>query len=215
MFEDSLVKWIKKHLLTEVSVNIPVWHWSNTDSLNRITKTILDGGSFDKFNRGAVGSGLYVSTSAIDLMDRGTEVFYAEVKKGSKALMIDPRLFSTGVTELFEITLKQHGWSDFKYPPFDPEIKEALSNNPPGIIDQLLGCIDIPCCVYCYGLYLAFMIRDSFCLFYDEAVDPAAAVLKYHREHPLEEPMLAPDRLRMWLEKQGLSIKDHIKKVKK
>lgn len=198
------IKWTKGHLLTEIPVNIPVWHWSNTDSLNRITRIILDGGSFDQFNRGAVGSGLYVSTSAIDLMDRGTEVFYAEVKKGSKALLIDPRLFNTGVMELFEITLKQHGWSDFKYQPIDdPKIKEALSGNTPGIIDQLLRKIDIPCCVYSYGLYLAFMIRDSSCLLYNEAVDPAATVLQYHREHPHEVPMLAPDRLRSWLEKQG------------
>lgn len=194
------IKFAKDRLLIEIPANTPVWHWSNADSLHRIARIVKDGGSFDKFSKGAVGSGLYVSTSAVDLMDRGAEVFYAEIGMGSKALVIDPRLFDVGVPELFDLALRRRGWGYVKRTPVGKKMKNALSEDPPGMIDHLLRDIDIPCCVYCYGLHLAFMVRDSSCLLHDETVEPEATVIKYHMENPGEAPMLAPGRLRLWLE---------------
>lgn len=194
---------LKKNLVMQAPRDIPIWHWTNYDSLKRIQGIIQSGGTLDQFNKGAVGRGLYVSSSAIDLMDRGTEVFYAEISSGSNVLVIEPYLFNVGVPELFEMMLKQNGWSDYRYQPVDEKMKEAISRDVPASIDRLLRELDIPCCVYAYGLYLAFMIRDSSCLKYDRGIDPASTVIRYHREHPGETPMLAPHRLEQWLEEHG------------
>ncbi|MCP5050031.1 MAG: hypothetical protein GY940_22880, partial [bacterium] len=192
-----------KELVIQVPCDIPVWHWTSNDSMKRIQGIIENRGTFDQFNNGVVGHGLYVSSSAIDLMDRGNEVFYAKISSGSNVLVIEPGLFKVGVPELFRMMLKKNGWSDYRYQPVDKKTKEAICADVPGSIDRLLHDLDIPCCVYAFGLYLAFMIRDSSCLKYDAHIEQASTVLKYHREHPAEVPMLAPHLLEQWLIKNA------------
>lgn len=203
---DEVIDWINKNLVTQVPRDIPVWHWSNADAVNNIRSIAENGGTFDRFNRGAVGRGLYVSTSAVDLMDRGNEIFYARLRSESAALIIEPALFNVGVPELFGMMLMKSGWSDYRCPRPEPGIKEYLTPDVPGVIDRLLAELKIPCCVYAFGLYLTFMVRDGSCLEYDKGIDPASTVITYHRAHPKEVPMLAPDRLNQWLAAQNIPV---------
>lgn len=195
--------WARANLLTNIPRDISIWHWSAKDSIDRITRVIQSNGRFDEFRGGAVGRGLYVSTSAIDLMDRGSEVFYAKIQNGTKALIIDPTVFNVGQVEILEMELQRHGWHNFEFPPCEQELKKAFSANPPAMIEQLLEKLEVPCCVYVFGFYLAFMIRDSRCLLFDSHIAPASTVLKYHHEHPREKPMLAPHLLEQWLAKHS------------
>jgi hypothetical protein len=193
----SIKIWAKKELIATTPTDIPLWHWSSGEAIAAIKRTILAQGHFRHFRQRAVGCGLYGSTSAVDLMERGPEVIHFKVKQGTQALMIHPIVFQIGIPEIFEMALDNLGWSDFQLP--DAKLEEI--ERPADVIDELLDELQLPCCFYSLGLYLACMVRDSRCIDFDPALDSNQTVLAYHQANPQDIPMLAPQLLPAWLAK--------------
>jgi len=189
--------WAKNELIATTPSNIPLWHWSDDKTIAKLKLIILAHGSFRHFRQGAVGSGLYASNSAVDLMERGPQVIHFNIKPGTKALMIHPLVFSTGMPEIFEMALESLNWSDFHLPV--PNAKLDIVSQPALVIDNLLDELELPCCFYTFGLHLACMVRDSRCLNFDPELDSIKTVLTYHQANPQDIPMLAPQLLSNWL----------------
>ncbi len=191
--------WAKNELIATTPDDIPLWHWSSGKVIAELKRTILTQSGFRHFRKGAVGSGLYASSSAVDLMERGPEVIHVKVKQGTQALMIHPVVFQTGMPETFEMALNSLGWSDFHLPSLDVKL-DSVSRTA-DVIDDLLDELKLPCCFYVFGLHLACMVRDSRCLNFDPGLDSTKTVLAYHQANPHDIPMLAPQLLSAWLEK--------------
>ncbi|OQY55177.1 MAG: hypothetical protein DRR08_22815 [Candidatus Parabeggiatoa sp. nov. 2] len=197
----NIKAWAKKELISTVPSDIPLWHWSHAKSIINIMQIIQTQDNFRHFRQRAVGSGLYASTSAVDLMEYGPSVIHFKVKQGTEALMIHPVVFSVGVPEIFDMALEHSGWTDFH-----PSVSTATVcdvEQPADVIDELLDELELPCCFYTFGLYLACMVRDSRCIDFDPQINSNETVLAYHKANPEEVPMMAPHLLPAWLAKFG------------
>jgi len=186
-------------LISTTPGDIPLWHWSSGQSIINIMRIIQTQDHFRHFSQKAVGSGLYASTSAVDLMEYGPSVIHFKVKPGTKALMIHPYVFGVGVPEIFDMALQHSGWTDFH-----PSMSTATVcdvERPADVIDELLDELELPCCFYTFGLYLACMVRDSRCIDFDPQMNSNETVLAYHQANPEEVPMMAPHLLPAWLAK--------------
>ncbi|MFO0762923.1 MAG: hypothetical protein U0359_41185 [Byssovorax sp.] len=191
----KLDEWAEKHLVVTLPRDFSVWHWTRSPETVRKLRALIDAGgdlsASSTSDMGAVGHGLYLTTSAIDLMERGEEVLAATVVQGTRALMVHPDLFGVGFPELFEIGLSRVGWS-WELPSFARKINPAEARPAPQVLDGLLARLDLPCCVYIYGMHLAFMVRDARCLRLVPEMDQARTVADYVKANPKDRSMLVP-----------------------
>lgn len=197
----EIINWNAKKMFATTTKDIDLWHWSSKTLIDKIKRILVSGGSFCHFNRGAIGRGLYVSTSAVDLIEKGTEVMHFRLKKETKALVIHPWVFPIGMPEFFEISIEKLQWTDFKLP--EAEFRLGLKDDINQIIDKMLDELNPDCCFYCYGYNLACLIRNSACVDFDEKDNAIQSVIEYHKNNPNDIPMLAPHLLKAWLEKYG------------
>src|ERR1700733_602398 len=108
----TLDDWARSPLLVTLPRDFPVWHWTRTPAqADRARAAVMGGGELSGCGSGATGHGLYLSTSAVDLMDRGQEVVAATVLGGTPALMVHPELFGVGFSELLVHVLRVQEWS--------------------------------------------------------------------------------------------------------
>jgi hypothetical protein len=195
----SLNDWAQSHLLVTVPTDTRVWHWTTTSHVHSVRDRIRGGGSLRDFTEQALGSGLYLSTSAIDTIDRGDEVVTAIVPAGTQVLAVDADLFGVGVAEFFEMFLERDGYA-WKVTPHRGHIDRALARPPREVVPRLVDDLGVSGCVYIFGFHLSFMFRDASGLRDDPAVDVAQTVADYVATHPKESPTLAPrERVQTWL----------------
>lgn len=184
--------WARAHLTVPLPRDFPVWHWTRSpDQVARARATVSAGGALTACGAGAVGHGLYLSTSAIDLMDRGQEVLAATLVEGTRVLMADPDVFGVGFSELLEHALRTVSFP-WKAPHRRSPVDPAAVRPAPDAIDGLLERLGLPCCAYVLGLHLAFMVRDASCLRLVPETEQARTVADYVAAHPQERPMLVP-----------------------
>lgn len=194
----TIEQWAKAHLISSVPQDIPVWHWTHSSPV-QIQERLQMGGDFSDWSEGAAGKGLYFSSSAIDVIERGPEVMYAVIPVGTPILMLDADLFNIGVPEIMEIVLLGMNWS-WKPTPFRGYLDPNLGRPAQMVVPQLLEELKLPCCAYVFGFHLAFMIRDANCLRFDPQIDVVQTVANYVKAHPREQPMLAPpNAVKRWL----------------
>ncbi len=111
-----------------------------------------------------IGSGLYVSLSAVDTLEQGKQFpLVTEIKAGTRAMIIDPWLFSVGVAELFEDQLSQE-FGIQKTFPAPPEELRSWNMDPKTTVPMLMDELEAPCALYSYGFYPAVMVRHARCL---------------------------------------------------
>lgn len=189
------------HLISEVPSDLSLWHWTRSgEAAQRARAAIAGAGSLQEWGEGAVGRGLYLSTSAIDLIDKGQEVVYVTLREGTRMLMVDGELFGVGVPELMELLLPRFGWT---WPRTQPTVKIDRAARPQELIPRLMDQLDLPACVYVFGFHLAVMVRDARCLRSDPSIDPARTVADYVKAHPKERPTLVGmDVVKRWLSEQ-------------
>lgn len=192
------------HLISTVPAELPFWHWTRSPASARQLGDILSrGGDLSHLTEGAIGGGLYLSLSAIDTMDKGSEVLYTRLRAGTPVLMVDAELFNFGVPEIMEMVLEKMGW-DWKPTPWRDQLAKGAGDPMKQVIPHLMEQLHLPVAAYIFGFHLAFMVRDSRCLIFDPAIDPADTVAEYHRAHPTERPMLARgDVVQDWLASRG------------
>lgn len=188
----TLDDWARAHLIVPLPRDFRVWHWTRSpEQAFTIRAAVAAGGDLSAFGAGATGHGLYLSTSAVDLIDRGQEVVAATIVQGTPALMVDPDLFGVGFSELLEHAQRVHGLS-WKPPSFRRRVDPAKAQPAPEAIDGLLDRLGAPCCEYSLGLHLAFMVRDARCLRLAPEAEQARTVADYVAAHPEDRPMLVP-----------------------
>jgi hypothetical protein len=195
-------QWASEHLIDEVPVDMPVWHWTGTQPailMNRISH-----GDLSDFSEGVTGKGFYVSTSAIDLIDKGNDVLYAVVPAGTRVLVVDPDLFGVGVVELFDMLLEQHGFR-WKSGAWRGQVDRESARPAKEVVPRLLDMLGLSACLYIFGFHLAFMARTSACLRRNPTVDAARTVADYVAAHPEARPTLASmEVVKRYLAKRGL-----------
>lgn len=200
----DILTWAEQHLLSTTPHTLPVWHWTRAPGYTQeITSMLVPGGSFADWTEGALGRGLYVSLSAIDTIDKGPEVIYAEIPAGTRVLMVDADLFQTGVIEFMEMSLARMGW-DWRPTPWRDVLRPNQALPARAVVPYLMDTLDLSAAVYIFGFQLAVMVRGAQALRYDPTVDPVETVAAYVRAHPQERPTLAPpDAARRWLAARG------------
>ncbi len=142
-----------------------------------------------------MGQGLYLSTSATDLMDRGEEVLAAVLPAGTPVLMIEPTLFSVGFPELLDMALRRLAWHweapDGGPPPLRPA---------PEVIDSLLEELSLPACAYVLGMHLAIKVVDGRCLRLLPANEQVRSVADYVDANPKDRPMMvSQSTIQRWI----------------
>lgn len=182
----------RERLIVKVPRALPLWHWTRDQAtVAKIRAKLAAGERFDGWAQGAVGPGLYLSTSAIDLFDRGPEVFHAVLRAGTEVLIIDPLVFGVGFPELMEMAFAKLGWADaWRAPERIPP--RHTSANAATTVGPLLATLDVSACVYVLGMHLAVMVRDGRCLEDPGETRDVSSVAEYVREHPNERAMLVP-----------------------
>jgi hypothetical protein len=171
------------------------WHWTQHHEAEEIQQVVACQGSFSSFGQGPVGHGLYLSLSAVDTIERGLDPIRMVLRKGTRLLVADPRVFNVGVPEILIGEIKRASLVRWRPPLLWRAAREAVAADVPGAVDGLLARLEVPACLFIFGLCLAVMVRDARCLRIDPDVDPAGSVLAYHEQHPLESPTLAPQLL--------------------
>jgi hypothetical protein len=196
----TLDDWARSHLLVTLPRDFPVWHWTRTPvQAERVRAAVAAGDDLSACGSGATGHGLYLSTSAVDLMDRGQEVVAATVLGGTQALMVHPELFGVGFSELLEHTLHAQRWS-WKIPSFKKKVDPASARPGPEAIEGLLDRLGLPCCAYVLGLHMAFMARHARCLRLVPEAEQPRTVADYVAAHPHDRPMLVPrETITRWI----------------
>lgn len=182
----------RRRLIVKVHRALPLWHWTRDRStVATIRAKVAAGERFDDWADGAVGPGLYLSTSAIDLFDRGPEVFHAVLREGTDVFVVDPLVFGVGFPELMELALAKLEWADaWRAPERLPP--RHTSANASATVGPLLTALGVPACVYVLGMHLAVMVRDGRCLDDPGEARAVSSVAEYVREHPRERAMLVP-----------------------
>lgn len=200
-----LEDYARKNLVTTVPHDIRVWHWTaRPGAVSIMGRRIMDAGDCSDLGQGALGPGLYLSTSAVDLMDRGPQVLTAVLRAGTPVLMIDPELFSVGSPELFEMELNHFEWPfsfpDWRSSKVSPSSADPASETAPRLMKEL----GTPAAAFVLGLHLAFVVPSGSCLQFDPAVDSTRLVADYVRQNPHDRPMLLPrNAVEQWLARQG------------
>ncbi len=197
MDNKKIIDWVAQNMFATTKKDIDLWHWSSKPLIDNIKRIFVSNGNFLNFNKGAIGHGLYASTSAVDLIEKGQEVLHFKVKKGTRALVIHPWVFPIGMPEFFEMSLKELQWTDFKLP--EAEFRLGVDDDINKIIDEMLQELNPECCFYCFGYNLACLIRHSSCVDFDPDENPVPGVIEYHKKKPHDIPMLAPHLLKAWL----------------
>lgn len=196
----TLDEWARASLISHVPADLPVWHWTRAANAHALRAALRGGRDFTDFTEGATGPGFYVSTSAIDNIDKGDEVIHGVVPAGTPVLMLDADLFGFGVSEIFEMVLQQHGWP-FRPPPFRGHVDPREAQPPKASVPGLLSRLQLPACVYIFGFHLSLMLRDRAALRLDPTLDDAHSVAAYVAAHPQEAPMLTPrETVHRWLQ---------------
>lgn len=185
----NIQDWADHHLIAEVPHDLPVWHWTHMNVA--LLRERLEQGDFSEFTEGAIGRGLYVSLSAIDTIDKGSQVVHAVVPAGTRVLMVDPDLFGVGVAEFFAMFVAQRGFS-WKPKAGISRMDKANAQPAKVVIPRLMDMLGLSASVYIFGFHLALMIRKPDCLRIDPTIDAVRTVADYVAAHPKEQPTLVP-----------------------
>ena len=200
----TLKEYAQENLVSAVPADVRVWHWTGRPgAVSVIAQRITDGADCSDMGQGALGPGLYVSTSPVDLMDPGQNVLAAVLRSGTRVLMVDPLLFQVGTPEILDVTLARLRWP-FRFPRFHGKVDPEHAVPPNEVVPALLRQLDLPAAAYIYGLHLAFVVRSGACLQFDPEIDAVELVAEYAKQNPHDRPMLLPaNAVEQWLARQG------------
>lgn len=203
----SLEEYAKARLLTEIPHEMRLWHWTRSEqSARSIARRLQDSGDCTDLGQGIVGPGLYLSTSAVDLMDRGTNVLTAVMPAHTPVLMVDAACFSVGTPELFEIRLIEHDWA-FRFPDPGADVEPGAGSPATDTVPVLMESLHVDVAVYIYGKHLACYVRSAAALCYDPEMDVVQTVADYAQKNPWDRPMLlAGNAVERWLAAHGRTI---------
>ncbi len=201
----NLKDWARQHLVVKVPRDLSLWHWTRSRaSVHNLRGLIEAKSELAGAGNGATGQGLYMTTSAVDLIDRGDEVLFATLPAGIEVLMIDPELFGVGFPETLKEALARLKWK-CKLPRFRGKVDPTAANPAPEVIDRLLPDLNVAGCAYVYGMHMAFMITQGSALRLGPAAEQERTVAEYVKANPKDRPMLVPySKIEQWIASRGL-----------
>ncbi|MBF0239241.1 MAG: hypothetical protein HQM12_16190 [SAR324 cluster bacterium] len=196
----ELLPIIRSKLILETPYDIPLWHWSGVLQCKEITERIRLGKSFEDFSPlGVLGGSLYMSASALDLMDKGTEVVHALLREGTPILVLDPHLFQEGEPEILFSYLRKNRWPKKRWPKWEESAIQVFTPCEKELYSLLFRELNISAIIYAFGLYPAYAIRQGACLRLDDSKTHEQSVLDYYHDHSDEILFFAEPHLKKWL----------------
>ncbi len=203
---NKLIEEVKSKMLFTMPENLDLWHWTNIYRYSQIKKNIECGYDFTDYKIGATGRGLYASTSAIDLMNKGDNIIFFKLKKGSSILVPDPAIFCVGIEEFHEMSLSKLDLPTYKFDDYSDELKKHFRSNPTvEKIEELMVAINPDACFYSFALKMSVMIRYNKAIIWDKTIDAEETVVEYYKHNPNEMLMFTQGHLERFLATKGIT----------